>query len=53
VVETLRAALNVLATIEPDWVRANIPAECKPSVSRFDALQDVKTAHRRLTVQPK
>jgi transposase len=27
VVETLRAALNVLATVEPDWVRANIPAE--------------------------
>jgi transposase len=27
VVETLRAALNVLATVDPDWVRANIPAE--------------------------
>lgn len=27
VVETLRAALNVLATVAPDWVRAQIPAE--------------------------
>jgi len=27
VVETLRAALNVLATVDPDWVLANIPAE--------------------------
>ena len=27
VVETLRSALNVLATVEPDWVRANIPSE--------------------------
>ena len=27
VVETLRAALNVLATVAPAWVRANIPAE--------------------------
>src|SRR5262245_57020641 len=27
VVETLRAALNVLATVEPDWVVANIPVE--------------------------
>lgn len=27
VVETLRAALNVLATVEPAWIRANIPAE--------------------------
>jgi transposase len=27
VVETLRAALKVLATVDPDWVRANIPAE--------------------------
>ena len=25
VVETLRAALNVLATVEPNWVRLNIP----------------------------
>ncbi len=27
VVETLRAALNVLSTVEPDWVRTNIPLE--------------------------
>ncbi|MCA1602319.1 MAG: IS1182 family transposase [Acidobacteria bacterium] len=27
VVETLRAALNVLATVEPSWIRTNIPAE--------------------------
>ena len=27
VVETLRAALNVLATVAPDWVRAQIPGE--------------------------
>src|SRR5690242_11066896 len=27
VVETLRAALNILAAVDPDWVRANIPAE--------------------------
>jgi len=27
VIETLRAALNVLATAAPDWVRAHIPAE--------------------------
>jgi len=27
VVETLRATLNVLATVAPDWVRAQIPAE--------------------------
>jgi len=27
VVETLRAALNVLATVDPDWVIANIPVE--------------------------
>ncbi len=27
VVETLRAALNVLATVGPDWVRTNIPSE--------------------------
>ena len=27
VVETLRAALNVLATVEPDWIRTNIPTE--------------------------
>ncbi len=25
--ETLRAALNVLSTVEPDWVRANVPGE--------------------------
>jgi transposase len=25
--ETLRAALNVLSTVEPDWVRANVPRE--------------------------
>ncbi|MCA1605035.1 MAG: transposase, partial [Acidobacteria bacterium] len=27
VVETLRAALNVLATAEPAWIRASVPAE--------------------------
>ncbi len=27
VVETLRAALNTLATVEPDWIRTNIPSE--------------------------
>ncbi len=27
VVETLRAALNVLSTVEPNWVRINIPSE--------------------------
>lgn len=27
VVETLRAALNVLSTVEPNWVRTNIPSE--------------------------
>ncbi len=27
VVETLRAALNVIATAEPAWIRANIPSE--------------------------
>lgn len=27
VVETLRATLNVLATVEPNWLRANIPVE--------------------------
>jgi transposase len=27
VVETMRAALNVLATVDPDWVLTNIPAE--------------------------
>jgi transposase len=27
VVETLRAALNVLATVAPDWIRTHIPAE--------------------------
>ncbi len=27
VIETLRAALNVLATAAPDWVRSHIPAE--------------------------
>jgi transposase len=27
VVETLRAALNVLATVAPDWVRAQVPPE--------------------------
>jgi transposase len=27
VIETLRAALNVLATAAPDWVRAQVPAE--------------------------
>ena len=27
VVETLRATLNVLATVAPDWVRAQVPAE--------------------------
>jgi Transposase domain (DUF772) len=27
VVETMRAALNVLATVDPGWVLANIPAE--------------------------
>ncbi|MCA1605665.1 MAG: transposase, partial [Acidobacteria bacterium] len=27
VVETLHAALNVLATVEPEWVRASIPVE--------------------------
>lgn len=27
VVETLRAALNILAVVDPEWVRANIPYE--------------------------
>jgi hypothetical protein len=29
-----------------------VPDDRKPSVSRFDALQDVKPAHRRLTFGP-
>ena len=27
VVETLRATLNVLATVAPEWIRANVPSE--------------------------
>ena len=33
VVETLRAALNVLSTVEPDWIRINIPSEW---IERYD-----------------
>src|SRR5215813_5156743 len=33
-----------------DRMNYGLRLACKPSVSRFDALQDVKPAHRRFTV---